>query len=295
MTHSFQALGTTWWIEIFSDGDEKTLNVTFGDIERFVAEFEQRYSRFNATSLITQLNQERILQNPDEHYRALLAYGKNLYLRTNTHFNLLTGHILEARGYDISYSFTPKDESDLTAGNPVTDLLISAEQIELVHGNVDIGGYGKGYLIDEVAQRLSTKHALPYFIINAGGDMYASSNQEKPVEIYLEHPTQEKTFLQKTTLFNQGFAASSPFKRQWKGVGGTTHTHIVSQHKTASVATFIKAATACEADVFATTALLAPSTEFHTLIQDEKLAVAFYHPDSGELTGNKAFFNRNDS
>jgi thiamine biosynthesis lipoprotein len=291
MKYSFNALGTTWWIEIFDHTESETLDSVFNDIECFVSDFEKKYSRFKADSNISILNTQRTFKNPDDHLRALLSYGKNLYVRTNTHFNILTGHILEARGYDADYSFLPKDESLLVPGNPISDLIITPEVIELVRGNIDIGGYGKGYLIDEVADRLLQKHELKYFIINAGGDIFATSNQNQPIEIYLEHPQLKNTLLQKTSLFHQGFAASSPFKRKWKAPDGSVFNHLVHTKTQSEIATFVKAKTACEADVFATTAMLTPPLEMQQLVQTEQLAIAFYDPETKQLTSNRSFFS----
>ena len=290
MPHSFKALGTTWWIEVFDETSDETLDAILGDIELFVASFENTYSRFKTESLISTLNTQRKLENPDEHCRTLLTFGKNLYLRTNTHFNILTGHILEARGYDANYSFTPQDETALTAGNPIADLLITPDVVELHQGNIDIGGFGKGYLVDEVALRLQSKHSIQYFVVNAGGDIYATSNHGQAVEIYLEHPLIEKTYIQSTQLLHQGFASSSPHKRQWKSPTGETHSHLVNSHNEAQMTTFVKTTTACEADVFATTALIAPAQEMQAMIQSEKLAVAFYNPDTKQLRSYASFF-----
>ena len=290
MTHSFKALGTIWWIEIFDEKDAESLDVTFADIEHFVADFETKYSRFKPESLISKLNSQRSLDNPDAHCVDFLTYGKNLFLRTGTHFNILTGHILEARGYDAHYSFKPKDETTLTPGNPISDLRISPEKIELQHGNIDVGGYGKGYLIDEVASRLHTTHQLQYFVINAGGDIYASSKHGEPVEIYLEHPLQAQTYVQKAPLLHQGFAASSPFKRQWKSQTGAIQNHIVQQNNGA-FATFVKADSACVADVFATVSLVASPVQMQELIAAEELAIAFFDPQTSQLTANKPFLH----
>ncbi|MCA9362281.1 FAD:protein FMN transferase, partial [Candidatus Kaiserbacteria bacterium] len=225
---------------------------------------------------------------PDDACRALLQYGKGLYLRTNTHFNLLTGHILEARGYDATYSFESREPENETPGNPITDLLISEEKIELLHGNVDIGGFGKGYLIDELARILQTEFALKYFLINGGGDMYATSEQEEPIEIYLEHPTKARHFIHRTTLLNQGFAASSPFKRIWQS-HEQTYTHIVTNDTAPRVASFIKADSARDADAFATTALMLSEAELQQLAKTESFSVARFTPATNQLWHTKEF------
>ncbi len=278
---SLTALGTKWWIEIFDEIDVEMSAIAFGNCAHFITDFENNYSRFKSDSLISTLNREGVLQNPSEECRALLTYGKNLYLRTNTHFNLLTGHIQEARGYDADYSFTSKNV-DLEVGNPIINLSILPNNITLTQGKVDIGGYGKGYLIDEIAKILQDKFSIKYFIINGGGDMYATSQFNNPIEIYLEHPTEPKHIIQKTTLFNQGFAASSPFKRIWHTEAGT-YSHIITDNNLPKIASFIKASTARDADAFATTALIVDEPELYQLSQTEEFDAVRFNPETNKI------------
>jgi len=289
-THTFQALGTQWWVEIFDEKEVKTLEGACGALEGFAAEFETQYSRFKTDSLISTLNRERKLDQPNEECRALLNYGKTLYLRSNTHFNLLTGHILEARGYDATYSFKVKEPEMVTPGNPITDLLISADKIILLQGNVDLGGFGKGYLIDELAKLLREEFSLQYFLINGGGDMFATSNHDTPIEILLEHPTKPKEFIYKTNLLHQGFAASSPFKRSWHS-GNKTYTHIVSNTEVTPVASFVKAASARDADAFATTALMLSEAQMSQIAQSESIGIACFNPVTSQLWQTTSFSN----
>lgn len=286
--HAFQALGTHWSVEIFDTVDEQTLEGAFGTLERFTQEFEKKYSRFKPDSLISRLNRERTLERPDEECCALLSYGKQLYLRSNTAFNFLTGHIQEARGYDTSYSFTPHESETLTPGNPITDLHISKEKIELRHGNIDLGGYGKGYLIDEISTLLKEKFSLNFFLINGGGDLFGTSKHGEPIQIFLEHPTKPSHFIHTTSLMGQGFAASSPFKRVWNS-GDKTYTHIISNTEAPRVASFVKAETARDADAFATTALLLQESELERLAITEHLGIARFTPATNLLWQTNSF------
>jgi len=288
MQHSFKALGTTWWIEVFDYLATDQFEAVIVDIEQLVSVFEDRYSRFKPDSYLTLLNTNRLLHNPDPSFIDLLTYGKNLYTQTSGYFNILTGHILEARGYDSSYSLVDTGSVNLTPGNPQTDLLLSTEQIVLKHGNVDLGGYGKGYLIDLVAKRLKEKHACQFFLINGGGDLYATTNQTKPIEIILEHPTKEQVGIYTTTLTNQGFAASSPHKRQWPTATGQQN-HIVSPTEINPQATFIKASSAALADALATTALVMPPPKLSILIASESVGLATFNPMTNEFTLNTTF------
>jgi FAD:protein FMN transferase len=293
MIHTFEALGTKWWITVFDEASEETLKGACGALERFAHEYETKYSRFKPDSLISQLNRERVLEQPDEEIQKLLAYGKSLYIRSNTKFNLLTGHILEARGYNAEYSFNASEPELLQPGNPVTNLTITPEKIEVSEGNVDIGGFGKGYLIDELARLLKAEHKIKYFLINGGGDMYGTSKQGEPIEIYLEHPTEAGKLIEKTTLFKQGFAASSPFKRVWHS-SSRTYSHIVTDAGVSQVATYVKAETARDADAFATTALLLPETDLAKLAQTEELSIARFDPATGQLWRMHSFDQKPD-
>jgi len=289
MQFTFQALGTTWWIEVFDDNPTSSLDILSTDIEDFANVFENRYSRFKEQSLVSTLNKERILTAPEEDCFKIFSYAKQLYIRSNARFNVLVGHILEERGYDPTYSFAAKQGGNTLAGNPISDLLVSRDEISITTGNVDFGGFGKGYLIDLLATRLQETYGYKYFFINGGGDMYTTSRQEEPVEIILEHPTQANTGIYKTTLLNQGFAASSPFKRRWKTATGET-SHIVSETTVTQTANFIKATKASTADAFATTSLLMSPEEINQLAKTEQLGFAQFSPSTNQITGNKLFF-----
>lgn len=287
MVFEFTALGTHWWITIFDQLDATTHAAVKDGCVRFVTTYENRYSRFKPDSLVSLLNKNRVLPEPDPDFCALLTYGKKLYERTNDSFNILTGHILEARGYDATYSFQEKPDETTLAGNPATDLRISDTAIELLHGNIDIGGFGKGYLIDLLADQLQANYSITHFLINGGGDMYGTTNAEQPIKILLEHPTVAQTSIGKTTVYHQGFAASSPHKRRWRDKKGTEHTHIIGD--TVTDATFIKATNAADADAFATTALLVNQTDLEQLIATEPVCVARFNATNNTLWRMKDF------
>ena len=209
-------------------------------------------------------------------------------MRSHTIFNILTGHVQEAQGYDATYSFSPKENSETPiVCNPLVDLSITDEEITITCGKVDLGGYGKGYLIDLVTIELK-KLGINYFLINGGGDLYATSNFGKPIEIFLEHPTKPQEFIMPTHLINQGFAASSPFKRQWHHEG-KTYTHVISNTEVPALATFIKAATACEADAFATSAILLSEEALLEIQNVEHFEFARFDPKTSGLWQSSTF------
>lgn len=288
---TINGLGTTWWIEIFDELTDEKSQIIFNDLRLFITTFNDRYSRFYIESDLSRLNDARFIEKPPNEFLKILKFGITLYHDTNEVFNFLVGERMEASGYDPTYSFTPK-EASLTTPDPTAVLSLSQKRITLALGRVDIGGYGKGYLIDLIAKRLQKKHHLSYFLINGGGDMYVTSDFGKPVTIYLEHPSIAGTYLAETTLYHEGFAASSTQKRRWESAG-QTYTHIIdtktgNTHDT-SLGVFVKAPEAKLADAWATTLLLS-APENHTVKLEEKnIRVALFDGATGNMRYYQGF------
>ena len=176
VTLTHDALGTRFYIEICDEVSPSILKKITHDTGLFLSQFEANYSRFLADSQVSILNRERFFLNPDPEFIAILKHGQNLTKRSQGLFNMLLGSTLEARGYDSDYSFVPSTtkQENFTVPNPLTDLEINSSSITLRNGNLDLGGFGKGYVIDLLTIYLKITHNLKYFLINGGGDMYGT-------------------------------------------------------------------------------------------------------------------------
>lgn len=285
------ALGTTWLVELFDEVDTETADETYGLIRRFLFEFEDKYSRFNPNSVISTLNRTKVLNDLDPTTIELLTLGQQLYRDTGGIFNFLVGEHLVARGYDADYSFAPKTEP-VGFPNPLTDLIITDDEVTLKRGLIDLGGYGKGYLIDQLATFLRER-GHEYFLINGGGDMYATSDHEKPITIYLEHPSEAGTYIAESSLMNQGFAASSTHKRRWK-VSGKEYSHIIdttSDKNTSSddYGMYVKAPTAVTADAWSTTLLISDVYAYTNFLFKNKIGFARFNSNDSTLPRNSKF------
>lgn len=281
---AINALGTVWWIEVFAEISEARTQAVVDGLRSIIYDFENHYSRFKTTSLISQINNTGKLNNPDAMTVDILKRGQALYSKTGGLFNLLIGEILESRGYGKDYSFKPK-EIIFTDPDPLTDLDISSEAITLKSGKIDLGGFGKGYLIDLLAQELQNTYDLNYFLINGGGDMYATSDNGESITIYLEHPIQANEYIGTTTILNQGFAASSPHKRRWV-VNNKKYHHIVGKDKDAELeidGVFTKSDNACDADASATTALLLNTEAISDFAKNNNLQIAYMKANESAL------------
>ncbi len=285
------ALGTTWYVELFDDITTDKTDETHRLVSFFLANFEQTYSRFIPNSTLSKLNAERQLITPDAVTIQLLQLGQHYYEATNGIFNILLGEHLIARGYDSTYSFYPTT-TPTEIPSPISDLIITDTAIILKNGQLDLGGYGKGFLIDQLASYLTTL-GFKHFLINGGGDMYGTSDHGDPIVIYLEHPTEPGTYIGTTTLFNQGFAASSTHKRRWQ-VDGRTYSHIIDttnnrENSSDNVGTYLKAKNATTADVWATTLLITNPEPFTNHFIEENIAVARFDTTADSLVTSSLF------
>ena len=293
---AISALGTQFYIEIFDKGiDQTKFDATYSSIQFLLSTFEENYSRFKETSFVSRLNRSKTLINPPPQFIELLTLGLKLYDGTDGIFNLLVGETLDARGYDAHYSFVASLEPK-SIPNPHEAIILEVDKITLMEGLIDLGGYGKGFVIDLIAEHLQSECGLEYFLINGGGDIYGTSQQGAPFTIYLEHPLETQTYLGTTEILNQGFAASSPHKRSWIH-NGTTYHHIVNPkphaHRTPLCdASFIISRNCVEADAFATIALMIETDELTNLAVENQFAFAtFTLPTT--LNKNAAFIVQN--
>ena len=284
-TFTLNALGTRFYVEIHDVLTHSTAEKISASIYQLLNQFEKRYSRFLFDSIVSTLNRERTFLHPDQEFITLLEYGRSLTARTQGLFNILLEGTLSGRGYDTMYSFIPNITEVTKQPNPLTDLDISLTAITLYNGSLDLGGFGKGYVIDMLARHLQETYNLRYFLINGGGDMYATSNQGEPFTIYLEHPFEPETYIGTTEILNQGFAASSPHKRSWIHDGKTYH-HIVNTTTSNDLttncdATFVTAHTCVEADAFATISLMVDTKTMLLFAEENRLNFAtFTTPNS---------------
>lgn len=208
------ALGTKWWINT----SEKLPKNISKEINKIVLEFEQNYTRFNNSSYIGILNDKKILINPTDELLSILTFALDVYSQTNGVFNISIGSELEKSGYGIKHDISSKVSKDL-----IKDISITKESIKLSKSTrIDLGGLGKGWLIEKLAGYL--KHSgINNFIINGGGDITTSGNA---VDIYLEHPLNSKLQIGKVELHNNSLASSSNIKRSWINKG-KRRSHII--------------------------------------------------------------------
>jgi thiamine biosynthesis lipoprotein len=249
--YEFEALGTHWWIESLDKPiTPKQKQVVANEVGRF----SSQYSRFDNKSLITQLNNKGFINNPPDEMVKMFKFAKRIHQETDGIFNIFVGGILESLGYGT------KSSGLINIQNIWGKVEISKKHIKIPDDTrVDFGGFGKGWLIDNLASLIQA-NGIKNFIINGGGDIYVKSLSA--IEFALENPTDPSKSLGTTMISVGALAASSTLKRSWDNNGQTIH-HIIDPRKgtsadSSTIASYVKADSALIADVAATCLIISP-------------------------------------
>jgi thiamine biosynthesis lipoprotein len=213
MQITLDALGTSWWI---------TMPVEFKNLESevisIITTFESNYSRFESNSLVGKLNTNKFLMNPPRELVDMLTYALDVYSQTDGVFNISIGSELEKSGYGKE-----SDKKSRISNNLLKDIVFSDKEITISDSTrIDLGGFGKGWLIEKVAGFLKEK-GVKDFTINGGGDI---TSRGKSANIYLENPLNPTEYIGQVKLDNNSVASSSNIKRSWENKG-IKHSHVI--------------------------------------------------------------------
>lgn len=209
----FEGIGTHWEIELEAQSLPRNIDIKIKDL---VDSFESKYSRFRDDSLISSLSGKTGEFRIDSEFVSIL----NLYLRLNKltdgKFTPFIAMRLNDLGYDKEYSFHKR--------NRLREIPELNDAIELIKDNLkikkpvefDIGGVGKGFLIDQISQMLN-HNGIKNFVIDAGGDIYYESEKNIEYRVGLENPLDFSEVIGVVNL-KSGYSicGSSQNRRSWK-------------------------------------------------------------------------------
>lgn len=244
-----KGLGTLWWIELFLHETEREhvdARELQTHLEKTIGDFEKKYSRFRDDSLLNKLNNKK--HTPFDYDLAeMVTQAKKVHTDTNGVFSIFIKEALEEKGYGKKIA----SNEGITNSEEASDVIINKDTITL-KGNkgIDLGGIGKGYLIDKLATILQKDYNLPHFLINAGGDIYVTSDHGEPLTLFLEHPVHSDEYIAKISVKDKAFCSSSSFKRKWSNNGKIVN-HFIAEKEVWAVSYLVGKNTAVT-DMYAT-------------------------------------------
>ncbi len=269
----FEAIGTFWRIEISQPCTDTVLSKLQAEISLLCGTFDKSYSRFREDSFVAKIAKTPGTYLLPDDAGSLFAIYQKLYVCTKGLFTPLIGDVLIDAGYDDVYSLQSK---------PLRTALSWDKTIHLTNNTItlkqktmlDLGGVGKGYLIDLIGALL-IKHDIYSFCIDGSGDLLYKNNEHQPLRIGLENPNNTNQAIGIAEIQNGSLCGSSGNRRAW----GKYH-HIINPKTNTSpkaiLSTWVHASTGIMADALATCLFLVPPKQ---LMNDFDFAYAILHED----------------
>jgi len=216
LQRAFRAMGTD--VELLLDAEPGERSD--GALDRAEAEFErleQMMSRFREDSELSRLNRDGRISAASPDLVRVLKLALEAREVTGGRFDPTVHDAVVAAGYDRTFEAVASDAAAISGVPPARcggDVRIKGLTIELEPGTrIDLGGIGKGYAVDRVAELLAVAGPC---LVNAGGDL-AVRGGSWPVGV-----TDEITL----ELTRGGMATSGRDRRRWLRNGEERH-HLI--------------------------------------------------------------------
>ena len=222
----FFALGTKWWLSTTDSISSTNWQQISDQSQQIVWKFNNLYSRFLETSLVGRLNKNKVIENFDLEFLQMIVLGQKVKQISGGYFDISLGNDLNRIGYDSSFNFSDGvmsfdfKSSDKNLTETKTDYpdlcddifkQITSSTIEIYPDfQIDLGGLGKGWLVDKLVEFFRL-HSLKNFTINGGGDIFSTGGQ-----FYLENPFDTTESIGTIELNNSAIACSSSNKRRFE-------------------------------------------------------------------------------
>lgn len=283
-----EALGTLWYIRVYEEKFEFELQA---EITACILEFQKNYTRFSPTSLLSKLNREGRLENPPEELFEMCLFGEQLRTISAGAFNPSVCYVLVKEGYGQDYREHDLHLSVRQLKQPY--MRLQKDLIELQEGvSIDLGAIGKGKLVDKVAKLLKSK-GKEYFMINAGGDIYATTNHNKHITCVLENPFKTDEFIGTISLEEKAIACSSQNRRYWNSVvSGKKFSHLIDtktfRPKQGVAGVFTEASSTTVADAVSTALFVSEPQYYEQIAAETGTEFAIIYKD-GAIVRSKGY------
>ncbi len=214
LARGFRAMGTD--VELLLDAPaggrcERALDHAEAEFERL----EQVLSRFRESSELSRLNRDGAIESASPDLVRVVELALAARTSTGGLFDPTVHDALVAAGYDRSFEQIPVDAPRSSEAAPCGgSVRVDGASIELDRGTrLDLGGIGKGYAVDRVAELLGVTGPC---LVNAGGDL-AVRGGSWPIGV-----TEELTL----ELTRGAVATTGRDRRAWRRDGVLVH-HVI--------------------------------------------------------------------
>lgn len=220
---SFRAMDTD--IDLFIETPEPPPPGAFIGARLLFEQQEQRFSRFRPDSLLSRLNRGEVIDDP--WFARAISMAIDAYELTGGIFNPMVLPALQRAGYDRSFP-------DLKSGgalepqrvpDPKRVFRISGMTVELLAGQVDLGGIVKGWSADLAAEHLAAAHTNAF--VNAGGDIRCLGNDAEGPGWAMDVSGPGGQGQAWAGRLRGAVATSTTLKRRWQTADGAVAHHLI--------------------------------------------------------------------
>ena len=229
------ALGTLVDISLYGVDEEKTAKA----VTTVTNTMEAIHHDWHAwqPSKLTYINEQLAMGNSvslSTEQQTLIQQGIEFAQQSDDLFNPAAGKLISLWGFhsDERPDTAPPTESDIAAlvkaAPKMSALVLSDNQLSSPNADVliDVGGYAKGYAVDQAIEALR-KMGINNAIVNAGGDLRAIGNKgERAWRIGIRHPRQPGVLASLETADNESVFTSGDYERYFEYQGQRFH-HII--------------------------------------------------------------------
>jgi thiamine biosynthesis lipoprotein len=259
--------------------------------------FDARFSRFLPASELSLFNAS-VGGCVSSELFMLLSQSSRWFRETNGVFDPSILPILESEGYSGSFGEAkfgvPLGHTETSGAYRFDSLSFDESALSIrkpINLRIDLGGIGKGYIVDRVADMLRKRYAN--FFVYAGGDIFASGRNA--VEGYdfwaidVENPLNE-SIVTTLLLSDRAVATSGTNRRRWMIDDQEKH-HLIDSRTSRSaetdlVSVSVVADSVEEADVWAKTLCILGFNK-GTKIAEEKGIPSIFIGKDGKITANR--------
>ena len=275
---SFRVMGCSSYVVIHGGG-EHLLDVA----EARLRELESWWSRFLDDSDITIANRAAgtpVVVHPDT--LAVVSRALDAWRQTNGRFDITVLPALLGVGYThsaVDQKAAPSIPGSRVGMSAWVRVDYDASTLTVpANSAIDLGGIGKGFAADIVAEELVEQGATGA-LVNVGGDLRTAGIPSNDESWYLgiEHPLKAPEHVAVLRLQDGGVATSGTTVRTWTAADGTTAHHLIdpatgrpADHRILTAT--VLAADAATAEAFATAAMMLPANQ--ALLMLERLGLA---------------------
>ncbi len=228
---AFAALGGQNQIKLCLETQTEA-DMALGLLVTEINRIEQKYSRYRAESVISQINRNAGKEpyKVDQETAALLDFAAALHAESEGLFDATSGVLRKA--WDFKSARVPEESElkqilELVGWNKVEwkkpYLRLTLSGMEL-----DFGGFGKEYAVDRAAS-MAIQAGITSGLINLGGDVRVIGPKPDgtPWMVGIKHPRQENSLLKSVALKSGALATSGDYERYFE-LDGKRYCHILN-------------------------------------------------------------------